>query len=212
MPLEKATIINTTTGDQIPVMFNPEEYTLAQANSFAEISIPGLASPPIQYVRGNLKTLKMELFFDSYEEKKDVRKFTQQITGLLDKNSKIQAPPILLFSWGQFNFKCVLDSANQKFTMFLNSGIPARATLSVDFKEFEPVEIEIQRGFFIGPPTIRNIIGEETLSGIAGEVLGDPREWREIAELNNIDDPLNIAAGTELIIPSQKQLPDSSGE
>jgi nucleoid-associated protein YgaU len=212
MALEKATIINTTTGEQIPVMFNPEEYTLDQANSFAEISIPGLESPPIQYVRGKLKTLKMDLFFDTYEKKVDVRNFTRQITGLLEKNSVTQAPPILLFSWGEFNFECVLDSASQKFIMFLSSGIPVRARISVVFKEFEPVEVEIQRGFFVGPPTVHTIIGGDTLSGIAGEVLGDPREWREIAELNNIDDPLNLSAGTELIIPSQKQLPDPSGE
>lgn len=188
-------------------MFNPEEYTLDKANNFAEIGIPGLEAPPIQYVRGNLKTLKMDLFFDTYENRKDVRKFTQKITGLLEKNSTTKAPPILLFSWGQLNFRCVLDSVNQKFTMFLNDGTPVRATLSVNFKEFQSVEVEIKQGLFIGPPTVQNIVEGETLSGIAGKALGDPGAWKEIAELNNIDDPRNIPPGTELIIPSQKQLP-----
>jgi len=205
MALEKATIINTNSNEQIPVMFNPEEYTLDKANTFAEIGIPGLESPPIQYVRGNLKTLKMDLFFDTYENRADVRTFTQKITGLLEKNPTTKAPPILLFSWGQLNFRCVLDSVNQKFTMFLNDGTPVRATLSVNFKEFQPVEIEIQRGLFIGPPTVQNIVEGQTLSGIAGETLGDPGAWREIAELNNLDDPRNIQSGTQLIVPSQKQ-------
>lgn len=192
MALEKATIINTNTNEPIPVLFNPEEYTLDKANNFAEIGIPGLEAPPIQYVRGNLKTLKMDLFFDTYEDKTDVRNFTQQIIGLLEKDPATQAPPILLFSWGQLNFGCVLDSVSQKFTMFLSDGTPVRATLSVIFKEFQSVEIEIQQGLFIAPPTVQNFADGQTLSGLAGDFLGDPGAWREIAELNNIDDPRNI--------------------
>jgi hypothetical protein len=78
--------------------------------------------------------------------------------------------------------------------------------LSVTFKEYHEIKIDIQRGLFIGPPTIRNIIEGETLSGIAGDVLGDPGAWREIAELNNIDDPRRVPAGAQLIIPTQRQL------
>jgi hypothetical protein len=206
MALEKALIINTQTNEQFPVMFNPEEYSLDKANSFAEIGVPGLEAPPIQYVRGNLRTLQMALFFDTYEQQTDVREFTQRIVGLLEKDPIAKVPPVLLFSWGRLNFKCVLDSANQKFIMFLNDGTPVRARLSVTFKEYHEIKIDIQRGLFIGPPTIRNIIEGETLSGIAGDVLGDPGAWREIAELNNIDDPRRVPAGAQLIIPTQRRL------
>jgi hypothetical protein len=206
MALEKALIINTQTNEQFAVMFNPEEYSLDKANNFAEIGIPGLESPPVQYVRGNLRTLQMELFFDTYERQTDVRQFTQQIVGLLEKDPHTKAPPVLLFSWGRLNFKCVLDSANQKFIMFLSDGTPARARLSVTFKEYHGIEIDIQQGLFIGPPTVHNIIEGETLSGLAGDILGDPSAWREIAELNDIDNPRDIPAGSQLIIPTQKQI------
>jgi hypothetical protein len=62
MGFEKATITNLQTGERISVMFNPEEYSLDLGNSFAEIDIPGLKTPPIQYVRGNIRNLRMELF------------------------------------------------------------------------------------------------------------------------------------------------------
>lgn len=206
MALEKALIINTQTHEQIPVMFNPEEYALDKSNAFAEIGIPGLANPPLQYIRGNVQTLKMELFFDTYESKTDVRVHTRRITALLDNDPISKAPPVLLFSWGRFNFKCVLESVAQKFTMFLRDGVPVRATLSVNFKEFQPVEIEVRRGFFIGPPTVHNLLSGQTLSGIAGDVLSDPAAWREIAEYNNIDDPRRIPPGTQLKIPPAKRL------
>lgn len=206
MALEKATITNLESGDRIPVMFNPEEYSLDLANTFAEIGIPGLKTPPIQYVRGNTRSLKMELFFDSYEKKNDIRIKTQQITALLDNNTATKAPPILLFSWGEFNFKCVLESVGQRFTMFLEDGTPVRATLSISFKEYQPVDIEIKKGLFIGPPTIRNIIEGDTLSKIAGNALGDASDWRKIAELNNIDNPLKLLPGTQIIIPPIKKI------
>ena len=38
-------------------------------NNIAQISIPGLRSPLLQFVNGNLKTLDMELFFDTFLEK-----------------------------------------------------------------------------------------------------------------------------------------------
>jgi hypothetical protein len=206
MALEKAIILNTHTQESFPVMFNPEEYSLDKSNSFAEIGIPGLPSSPIQYVRGNLRTLKMELFFDTYETKEDIRIYTGKITALLEKNPLTQAPPILVFSWGGFNFNCVLESAGQRFTMFLQSGIPVRATLSVSFKEFTPIEIEVKRGLFITPPTIQTYLEGDTLSDLAGRLMGDPGSWREIALLNNIDNPRKIPSGTPLIIPSTKTL------
>lgn len=204
MGLEKATITNLQTNDRVSVMFNPEEYSLDLGNAFAEIAIPGLRTPPIQYVRGNIRNLKMELFFDTFEKKSDVRNEIRKISSLLEKDKKTQAPPILLFSWGHFNFKCVLESAGQRFIMFLQDGTPVRAKLSVSFKEYESIDIEIKSGLFVGPPTVRNILEGENLSAIAGEVLGDPGAWREIAKLNNIDNPRKLVPGMTLILPPKK--------
>jgi Contractile injection system tube protein/LysM domain len=207
--LTKATIMNTDTGEGIAVLFNPAEYTLERGNTFAEVGIPGLNAPPIQFVRGNLRTLRMELFFDTYERRPqtDVRQFVRKLTTLLNKDPTTQGPPILIFSWGRFNFQCVLDSASQRFTMFFNDGTPARATVSVTFKEYQPVEIETRRGLFLGVPTVENLVPGETLSGIAGRVLGDPGAWREIAELNDIDDPRRLSPGMRLILRQLKRLP-----
>ena len=47
-------------------MFNPEEYTLNKDNNFASQAVPGLSGPLLQFVHGNMRTLEMELFFDTY--------------------------------------------------------------------------------------------------------------------------------------------------
>jgi len=41
----------------------------------------------------------------------------------------------------------------------------------------------------------------DTLSSIANEIYGDPRQWRFIASQNRLNDPLDLPAGTVLEIP-----------
>ena len=47
--MEKAKITDTVTGETTPVMFNPEQYTLAKGITYAETAIPGLSSPILQW-------------------------------------------------------------------------------------------------------------------------------------------------------------------
>jgi LysM repeat protein len=218
--LAKALIVDTTTGTGFPVMYNPEEFKLAQGNTFAEIGIPGLNASPVQYVRGKARTLSMDLFFDTYETGTDVRTHTAAIVGLLDKSPRTQAPPVLLFSMGRFQFQCVLVDAGQSFTMFLRDGTPVRSTLSVTLQEFVRVDLRVERGLFFGSPTVSSAVNAvagalssgtpsihvvlrgETLSGIAAFYLGDPARWRDIARANDVDDPFDLPPGTSLVIPS----------
>jgi len=221
--LVKALIIDTTTGTGFPVMYNPEEFKLEQGNTFAEVGIPGTNTPPVQYVRGKARTLTMELFFDTYETGEDVRAYTARIVRLLDKLPQTQAPPILLFSMGRFQFQCVLVDAGQRFTMFLRDGTPVRSSLSVRLQEYVRVDVQIERGIFFGSPTVSAVANTvvatgrsllagspsvhvtrqgDTLSGLAAAFLGDPALWRDIARANNIDDPFNLQPGRPLVIPS----------
>jgi hypothetical protein len=179
--LAKAQIIDTITGTAFAVMYNPEELKLEQGNTFAEVGIPGLDSPPVQYVRGNARTLSMELFFDTYETGADVRSFTGPIVRLLDKLPQTQAPPILLFSLGRLQFSCVLVEAGQRFTMFRRDGTPVRCTMSVRFQEYVRVDVQIRRGVFFGSPTVSAAVntalstaartGRSTAVGTAAAVL-----------------------------------------
>ncbi|MEI2420493.1 hypothetical protein V6O07_09470, partial [Arthrospira platensis SPKY2] len=91
MALEKAILTNTVSNDQIPVLFNPEEYTINRENNFAQMAIPGLRAPLLQFVAGNMQTLEMELLVDSHEAHRnyneagqDVRTLTRKITDLMN--------------------------------------------------------------------------------------------------------------------------------
>jgi len=202
--MERILITNRKTGENYHVMFNPEEYSLNKDNNFASQAIPGLGSPLLQFVHGNMRTLDMELFFDTFELKQDVRTQTQKVVDLLKINSDLHAPPILQVTWGTLDFQCVLAKASQKFIKFFSDGRPARARLNVTFNECldattQVKEANLQTADFSKAYIVKQ---GETLSGIAASHYEDPSKWRPIAIANNIDSPLSIVAGQQIQIPS----------
>ena len=221
MALAKAQITVEHTGQRLDVMFNPEEYTLNKDNNFASQTVPGLSSPLLQFVNGNLRTLEMELFFDTYlpitteaKAPRDVREETEKIIKLMKIDSELHAPPVLRFTWASLEFRCVLARASQKFQMFLDDGRPVRARLTCTFNEFideerEAKEVNRQTADFSKAHTV---FEAETLSSIAFRFYGDPKLWRPIAIANRLDDPRAIEVGQLLLIPALPFTDQETGE
>jgi hypothetical protein len=212
--LEHATITDLDAHKSIEVLFNPGEYRLAKDNTFAQAAVPGLGSPLLQFVHGNLRTLEMELFFDTYEGHRhaarvvnpplsDVRTLTQPVVDLLEINPETHAPPRLLFAWGELKFTGVLARATQRFTMFLESGVPVRATVEVSFNELksgleEAREVKRRTADY---SRLHEVGDDETLASLSSRYYDDPRKWRAIAMANDLEDPRRLAVGVALRIP-----------
>ena len=193
---------------EIPVLFNPDEYSMDKSNEFANINIPGLESPLLQFVRGGLETLTMDLFFDTYtdekpeKEKRDVREYTDRIVDLLKIDSDLHAPPVLKFVWGSLDFTCVLSKVSKKFTMFRPDGKPVRATLGVTFNEFKTEKSTKEKPLQSRDRTKHRILKDgDSLWLIAAEEYGDPAMWRDIARANKIDNPRILKTGRGIVIP-----------
>lgn len=216
----KAVILVLDTNDltavieMITVQFNPEEYSLNKDNNFASQAIPGLSSPILQFVSGNLRTLEMELFFDTVDAQSDVRDETNKVIKLLSIDSETHAPPVLRFVWGSLDFTCVLTRANQKFTRFKSDGKPVRARVMVTFSEFidaerDVAELNLQTADF---SKFHVVVQDETLNGIANTFYKNPQTWRPIAIANGIDDPRSIFPGQVLRIPKLPFVDRERGE
>jgi len=215
MALEKANITNLTLNKRISVLFNPEEYSLNRDINYAQIAVPGLSGPILQFVHGNMQTLEMELFLDTYEEHRnsnrilnlpggDVRELVKQITDLMNIEPSIHAPPVLLFSWGSLSFTCVLVRANQRYIMFNPNGVPVRARVQVTFNEFRNAELEAKEVKRETADYTKSytILQGESLSAIANRVYGNPKLWRPIALANNVLNPKRLQPGARLVIPN----------
>ena len=204
MEFKRATIEPETGPPSFDVLFNPTEYRIEKGNQIAEIGVPGLGAPILQFVSGQTRTLGMELFFDTYEAQTDVRVHTDKVYQLLAIDPGTHAPPICKVRWGGFSFRGVLDKVSGSFTLFLPNGTPARAKLSVNFREFIDVKVEVRAA-----PTqsadhrkSRVVQAGDSLPTIAFDEYGDAARWRPIAVANGIDDPRLLVAGQLLIIPA----------
>lgn len=188
----------------IEFRFNPTEYQIQKGNNFAEIPIPGLESPPIQFVRGNSEKLTVELLADTSDTLKDVRvEYVNKLRDLLKIRPESHAPPIVKFVWSREEFKGVIDSLNVTYVLFSPEGIPLRAKLSLTLKEYRPVEIQLKDRPKTSPDVEKTWVVRrgDKLASIAAAVYRDAEVWREIAKANEIQDPRILKPGTVLTLP-----------
>ncbi|TDF97128.1 LysM peptidoglycan-binding domain-containing protein [Paenibacillus piri] len=205
MALKKAMIIvdKGSSKETVEVLFNPNEYSLDTSNSYSWDNVPGLSMPIGQFVSGGTTSLSMDIFFDTYEKGTDVREYTRKISGLLDVDKDLHAPPICRFVWGSLDFKGVVQKVNQRFTMFLDSGIPVRATLKVTFLSWYSKTEQLQQiPRQSADRTKQKLLKQgEQLWMIASHEYEDPGLWREIADANGIDNPLKLQSGRRITVP-----------
>jgi nucleoid-associated protein YgaU len=199
----------------ITVQFNPAEYSLAKGAQIAEIAIPGIDSPILQFVRGQNEKLTLELFFDTTGEGmgespvRDVRDLTAPVYELVKIQGNTHAPPRIRFVWGKgLSFRAIVESIQQKFTVFNPQGIPLRASLAMTFREYKTLEEQLgELNLQSSDHSKERLVQRnDTITRIAYEAYGDSSKWRFIAEdpanAGLIDNPRKLVPGTRLQIPA----------
>lgn len=187
---------------EIEVMFNPKDYTVSTT-----VQTTGEGSK-IQFNEVKMPEFSVPLFFDTYEKQgaeRDVRKLTEKIAKLTTPTvtkKNIKTPPECLFVWGGFSYQGIIVKVDQKFTMFLESGVPCRAELAVTFKS------NVTKEKFTSKTSSRKMYivkSGDRLDLIAHRMLKDATLWRKIADENSIDNPLvfprDSDIGRILLIP-----------
>mgnify|MGYP000141496122 CR=1 FL=1 len=209
--LVPAVVQDLVTGEEVYCMFNPSEYTLTKRNNWEAGPAKGKNVPKLKFSQAGAETLKLQLFFDTYAEKTDVREHTRGLWKMMQistektnqKNQKGE-PPHVAFRWGKFEFEAVITDISQEFTLFLDDGTPVRTTVDVTFQQV--VDKQAHHGQNPtsggGPPMRTHIVrAGERLDLIAYKVYEDATRWRAIAQANGIVNPLRLREGQLLIIP-----------
>jgi nucleoid-associated protein YgaU len=210
----------------LPVQFNPTELTLNKQVQMAEIAIPGLDMPVLQFVRGQTETLSVDLFFDSTDggmdaDAQSVTEKTDAFYQLIKIDRKTHAPPVCRFVWGgsdfpgshfdqqwatqnrKNGFQCIVEGVRQRFTLFSSEGVPLRATLSLSLREYKTLKDQIEKIGLESPDRTHAHVVQagDTLARIASAAYDDATQWRAIAQANGITDPLRLEPGRVLRVP-----------
>ena len=213
----------TPVGPRLYAQFNPTELQFQKQAQIAEVAIPGLDTPLLQFVRLQDEKITLELFFDTTDtgmgdSAKSVTLLTDPFYDLLKIQSDTHAPPRLNFGWGsefpgariheasqqRSVFTCVVDSFTQHFTLFAPNGTPLRAKLSVGLREYKTLQKQVETLNLQSADVTKAYVvcSGDTLPKIAWQEYGDPTAWRIVADANALGDPTALVPGAVLSLPA----------
>jgi hypothetical protein len=196
---------------EIPCHFNPEQFSISKTNDWAEPKTSGDQQSQFQFNQEGLRTISgLSLWFDTYEEDKDVRTVTDKLRDLMkasvqESGGTKTRPPHVVFIWGQYrSFTAVVTSITEEFRLFFADGRPARAKVTLSLKEVpQPQTGQNPTSRAAGARRMRMVQLGDTLDWIAYTELGTPAAWRILADANGLDDPRRLRPGQMLLIPAQ---------
>jgi len=223
----------------VPFDFNPEKITMSRSSTTSGMTKPqrpgltGLAGGARtsgtsgSYLR-NVKASKIalaEVVFEGPFTKlrcDTLLTWMNPSTGLFamvgGMGNFATAPAKLTFVWGPpmvgFMYDVKLTSCRVVYERFTPAGIPIRAKISLEMEEVPSI-----LGTLPTNPTSGGLPGRRTHTVADGESLqsiamanyGTPALWRRVAEVNGIQNPSRVRAGTVIYLPNADELTVRAG-
>ena len=134
-------LVDTDTADRITFDLNPDSFEDSKSTEFAEIPIPGMSHPRLQFTNGNTRTLSFKIFLH-YGATEDVPKAIRTLQAWLypeyDGGYLKKAPAKLLLIFGDtwLDERWVMRTCNitrKRFDKELNCIF---AEASIEFAEY----------------------------------------------------------------------------
>jgi hypothetical protein len=118
----------------VEASFNPKELSIDKSVAWATDPASTEDDPAIRYVGPVPRTLQVVLTF---EDRTDVRPILAALENLVRVDEKMKRPQRIEVRWdgGLPAFEGVIESIGTKYTMFLPSGAPVRATVGLRVRE-----------------------------------------------------------------------------
>lgn len=198
---------------EVKFQFNPATLALAKntewrrkpARMASQVALP-------EFVGSGPRTLSVSVFLDATatHDNSVEDRVEKLMTACVPTKKSIQknrpASPWVRFEWGtarSVSFDGVLSSLSVDYALFDVDGKPLRATCALSIEE-AGVNTPGQNPTS-GSRTARRthrVVAGDSLPQLAWREYGDATAWRVIAEANEIDDPMVLVPGTELLVPS----------
>ncbi|MFJ3219205.1 peptidase M23 [Kitasatospora sp. NPDC086801] len=197
---------------RLPLQFNPSSLVLRKSSEWRRTPSRMAAESALpEFVGSGPRSLSMEVFLDATATHDDsVEKAVEQLmTACVPTPASLArkkpASPWIRLDWGTSSttsFNGVLTGLQVTYSLFDVDGKPLRATCSftIDEASVDTPGQNPTSGSMEARSTHRVIAGD-SLPLLAWREYGDATAWRTIAEANDIDDPMVLVPGVELIVP-----------
>jgi hypothetical protein len=209
--LSAGKITNLATNAVVYFMFNPQEYTISKSNTWSPRPVNGANLPLVSFSQGGPQSISLTLYFDTQRQNSDVRAHTAPLWQMMMINEATRStvtgkgePPPVAFEWGQLYFKSIMLSLSEQFTLFSSAGVPLRSKVTVTLQQFIdegdlPPQVPGATSSGTGGTTTQMQQGNR-MDNVASQNGMPPESHRQIAEDNNIDNPMNVPTGQPLTV------------
>jgi hypothetical protein len=194
----------TVDGTDIPCAFNPETYSVSKTNIWTVKPTQSEDTPKPEFGGGMPMVFKMQLLLDVSLQGSD--KTVKDQANALMKAMHGKPPKFITFAWGANKLPDAAPlSINIQYALFRPNGDPIRAWVDLELLQAAKTapEGQAQNPTTRGTAGLRSHIVQDgdSMHSISYESYGDSTLWRNIAEANDIDDPLRLRRGASLSIP-----------
>lgn len=211
--LEKA-FLEIEGGARVPCLYNPETLSVGRRNNWSSNPMPGKGVSTLRYAGATSGWMRLDLVFDTTSDGTAVTKHTGKILTLMDVDPNLPGsdatsnnarPPTVTFHWGDLHsFVAVVADLQLTFTYFSSSGVPLRAHMQLELRQYEPSKAFGPQNPTSGTPNphrVHRVQPGETLDRISARYYGDATRWRVLANANGLEDPLAVRPGAVLSVP-----------
>lgn len=207
--------------DSVEFSFNPSSYTIKSTPAYKTVKQMGQDGEEQIFISGAARELSATLFFDSASDaaaslSPGIQKAVNEnkLSPVTDKTKKLMStvridgeqhtPPMVIFSWGNLNFKGRITSLTEEYTMFSMEGKPIRAKVQINIKEDLDEALTKKTSPFESPDRTKSRVIVEGMSlwSLAYEEYDDCEKWRVIAKANHIMNPLELVPGQVIKVPA----------
>lgn len=210
-PPSSATGGTGTQVGRIDFMFNPDSFSFTKSATWnrTEAKAAGVA-PAAEFQGTQAASFTVEMFLDAFEATSNT--IPDNVALLMKTLKPLESdlsqgkpqPPWVIFGWGTaLTMTAIVKSLEVEYTMFDGTGTPLRARVKITMEEMPmiPGRTNPTSG---GLATLASHVVREgdTLASIAYRYYGNAAYWRALANANDVDDPIRLRPGTELILPS----------
>lgn len=203
---------------EIEFQFNPGQLRLQKSTDWNSPIAPGFKIAAIpEFAGAQPQRMSLQIFLDSSMTPSGttVMDEVEALLGCCEVTlpsiaAKQPCTPWVFFQWGGFStvsFVAYVNSVSATYTLFNPSGVPIRATCDLEITQI-PLLTAGQNptsGALTARRTHRVTAGD-TLPSLAWREYGDPTAWRVIAEANDIDDPMRLPVGLDLLLPAAEEV------
>jgi hypothetical protein len=193
--------------------YNPSEVKTSSTATWRKPN--GAMTNRPEFISSGPQKAQLSIFFDEWgNDGGDVSKQVNQLLGWtrpsresVDQHDRPR-PPVVSFRWGLSgalsDHKWCIESVSAEYTMFRGDGTPIRATCDLSLSEYSADGPAAQNPTSGARESRRGrVVGEgDSLASLAFAEFGDATLWRALARINGIDDPMAVAPGSRILVPS----------